>query len=155
MAYPLTTADDFVTKLYKTININDPTQLREEIIAERLNKSIVYLPVDCMRIGNVLYLDERLPQEERWQVFGHELCHALWHNDNQLHLAQSFIDMQERDANHFAYYACVPTAMLLAMSLPSTVREAVSMLSEAFNVTPLFAQKRLEMHINKMYQSTS
>lgn len=155
MSYPLTTADEYVKNLYETISIYEPAQLSEEVIAHRLGKSVVYLPVDCTRIGNVLYLDNRLPQKERWQLFGHELCHVLWHNDNQLHLSQSFIDMQERDANNFAYYACVPSAMLLEMTLPDTMQEAVHRIATTFNVTLAFAQKRLEMHISKLYQSTS
>lgn len=155
MSYTYTTADDYVKNLYQTIGISRPAQLCADTIAQRLGMKTVYLPVDATRIGEVIYLDERLPQKIQFQQFGHELCHVLWHPDNQLHLTQAFIDMQENQANNFAYYACIPTPMLMEMELPETLREAVHKVSDMFNVTAEFAQKRLEMHINKMYQSTS
>lgn len=155
LSYTYTHADDYVKRLYENINIERPSQLCADTITQRLGMSTVYLPVEATRVGKVIYLDERLPQTIQWQQFGHELCHVLWHQDNQLHLAQSFIDLQENQANNFAYYACVPTPMLMDMELPETLREAVHKVSATFNVTPEFAQKRLEFHINKLYQSTS
>lgn len=155
LKYVYTHADDYVKKLYETINIECPSQLCADTITRRLGMSTVYLPVEATRVGKVIYLDERLPQTIQWQQFGHELCHVLWHQDNQLHLAQSFIDLQENQANNFAYYACIPTPMLMGMELPETFGEAVHRVSTTFKVTPEFASKRLEFHLSKMYQSTS
>ena len=154
MNYSRTHADDTIKKLYESIGINRPPLIAPDIIAYRLGLELAYLPVDSLRINNRIYLDSRLSTEIQQQQFGHELCHVLWHQDNQLKLEQSFIDMQERQADNFALYACIPTDMLLSMPLPSTECEAVSVLTETFNVTPEFALKRLKLHLSKMYQTT-
>ena len=154
MNFTRTHADETVTKLYEKIGINRPPLLSPDVIAYRLGIELNYLPVDSMRINKKMYLDSRLSTEEQWQQFGHELCHVLWHQDNQLKLSQSFIDMQERQADNFALYACIPTYALLDMQLPSTEREAIGALAEAFHVTPQFAQKRLNLHLSHLYQTT-
>lgn len=152
MTYCMTTADEYVTRMYETVNMHKPSELCPRTICERLGKSLVYLPAKCTRVGDVIYMDSRLSREECWQTFGHELCHLLWHHDNQLHLSQSFIDMQERDANNFAYYACVPSCMLMNIELSDDFNLAVHRIATTFNVTPAFAKRRLEIHISKLYQ---
>lgn len=153
MNFTRTHADETVTKLYEKIGINRPPLLSPDVIAYRLGIELVYLPVDSMRINKKMYLDSRLSTEEQWQQFGHELCHVLWHQDNQLKLSQSFIDMQERQADNFALYACIPTDALLDMQLPSTEREAIGALAEAFNVTEEFVAKRIALNVTSMYKT--
>ena len=154
MTFTRTHADETVSKLYQSIGINRPPLLNPDTVAHRLGIELNYLPVDSMRINKRMYLDSRLSTEEQWQQFGHELCHVLWHQDNQLKLSQSFIDMQERQADNFALYACIPTDALLSEPLPSTEWEAVAILVETFGVTPEFALKRLKLHLSHLYQTT-
>ena len=152
--YVFHTADETIKNLYASIDVTHERQLSPENIAERLRIELAFLPVPSMRINQSIYIDSRLSTEYRWEQFGHELCHLLWHSDNQLHLTQSFIDMQERQANSFALYACIPTAMLMAMEMPSERAYAIHRMMKLFGVSPPFAERRLDLHIEKMYQLT-
>lgn len=154
MAHTRTHADETVTTLYRMLGINQPSQLSPDNIAYNLGIELVYAPVSSVRINRRIYLDSRISAEEQRQQFGHELCHVLWHPDNQLCLPRAFIDMQERQADNFALHACMPTDMVLGEPLPSTESEAAGVLSEAFKVTPEFALKRLRSMANLMYQTT-
>lgn len=153
MSYVLNTTEEFIKALYRNINVTEPQHLQPAEIVERLSLSVAYLPVRSTRVDNHIFLDIRLSTKEQWQEFGHELCHALWHHDNQFHLTRSYIDYQETQAKKFSYYACVPTCMLMKLDLSNDFQEAIRKISRTFNVTSEFAQKRLELHINKMYQS--
>lgn len=155
MSYVFSSTEEYIKELYDSIGILQPQHLRPELIAKPLNLSIAYLPVRSWRVDDYIFLDNRLTVDEQWQEFGHELCHALWHQDNQYHLTKSYIEYQENQANHFAFFVCIPTQMLLEMPLPDDMRSATHRICTTFNVTPAFAQKRLELHLNKMYQSTS
>lgn len=152
--YVFYTADDTVRKIYASNDILHISQLSPVTIAERLNIALAYLPVKSMRINTNIYLDSRLSTELQWEQFGHELCHVLWHPDNQLHLTQSFIDMQERQANNFALYACIPTDMLMKMEMPNERCSAIRKMMQLFNVSKEFAERRLDLHIEKMNQLT-
>lgn len=150
--YVFHTADETIKKLYASINVTLARQLCPSAIAERMNIELAFLPVASMRINKNIYLDSRLSTVEQWEQFGHELCHVLWHPDNQLHITQSFIDMQERQANNFALYACIPTSMLMEMEMPKERSHAIHRMMETFNVSKPFAERRLDLHIEKMYQ---
>jgi Zn-dependent peptidase ImmA (M78 family) len=149
------TADEAVDSMYRRIRLKRVTQLSPDVIAERLGISLAYLPVKSMRINQSIYLDSRLSKEAQWEQFGHELCHVLWHPDNQLHLTQSFIDMQERQANNFALFVCIPTKMLLDMTMPEERDHAIHRIMRLFNVSRPFAERRLNLHMNKLYQFSS
>lgn len=152
--YVFHTADETVKKLYASINVTLARQLCPMDISESLGIDLAFLPVSSMRINKSIYIDSRLSTEGRWEQFGHELCHVLWHPDNQLHLTQSFIDMQERQANNFALFACIPTNMLMDMDMPNERRPAIHRMMQTFNVSRPFAERRLDLHIEKMNQLT-
>lgn len=152
--YVFHNADATIKNLYASINVTLARQLCPTAIAECLNISLAFLPVNSMRINKSIYLDSRLSTELQWEQFGHELCHVLWHPDNQLHITQSFIDMQERQANNFALYACIPTSMLMEMEMPEERCHAIHRMMETFNVSKPFAERRLDLHIEKMNQLT-
>lgn len=59
-----------------------------------------------------------------------------------------FIDLQEWQANHFAYHFCVPTFMLEDLE-EVTIYEIMNL----FNVCYDFASKRIEMYQNKLLYS--
>ncbi|MCY1631342.1 MULTISPECIES: ImmA/IrrE family metallo-endopeptidase [Bacillus] len=55
----------------------------------------------------VIILDSRLSPPEQWKEFGHELCHVLRHEGNQLTMSPLSAELQEMQANVFAYKFCV------------------------------------------------
>lgn len=52
-----------------------------------------------------------LSSQGQRQGFGHELCHTLRHEGNQLIMPPLFRELQEMHAKRFAYKFCIPTFM--------------------------------------------
>ncbi|WP_377277366.1 ImmA/IrrE family metallo-endopeptidase [Planococcus dechangensis] len=143
-------SEDYVNHMYQSIIINHPHQLDPEDIAARNGLSLVYMRSSSMRIGDTIVINEDLSEEEQWQQFGHELCHALWHSGNQLHMPVPFRVYQEYKANNFAQYACIPSFMLHNMKLPKYEEIAVLMIQKEFGVSRDFAKKRLDQHLQNL-----
>lgn len=133
----------YIYELYKSIQISHPDQLKIQDIANKLGISVFYGSVN-LRFNNVIVLKKSNPQIE-WQNFGHELCHCLRHVGNQLNMHYLFVELQEYQANHFAYHFCVPTFMLQQLR-EVTIYEVMNL----FNVEYDFAYTRLEMYQNKI-----
>lgn len=151
VSYTYNWSEEYVNNMYRSLGIHHPHQLNLEIIAARLGKSIVCLPTEPMRIGDVIVLDSRTNGQQQWQDFGHELCHALWHSGNQLLMPMPLQVYQEHKSNNFAQYACIPSFMLDNINLPAYERDAVWMIMEKFGVERWFAEKRLEQYLRNMY----
>src|SRR5690625_2399644 len=131
-----------VYNLYKSIQISHPEQLKIQSIANKLRIKVLYGTVS-FRFNNAIVLKKTSAHKE-WQMFGHELCHVLRHVGNQLNMHHLFVQLQEWQADYFAYHFCVPTFMLL------NLREvSVNVIANKFNVEYDFALRRFEMYQNK------
>ena len=135
--------ENYIRDLYKMLSIDDPCQLEINRIAQNL-KINVYYGKSNFRIGNNIILRKSSKQKE-WQMFGHELCHCLRHVGNQLNMHYLFVDLQEYQADHFAYHFCVPTFMLQNIKGVDAYK-----IMNLFNVEYCFALRRLEMYQNKL-----
>ncbi|HAM81614.1 ImmA/IrrE family metallo-endopeptidase [Ornithinibacillus bavariensis] len=93
--------------------------------------------------GNDIRIRRSTKQKE-WQLFGHELGHSLRHCGHQLKMHPLFKELQEYQANYFAYHFCIPTFMLDKL-INYTVKDIMAL----FNVENDFALRRLEMHKGK------
>lgn len=151
MNYISNSTEEYVNKMYKSIDIYHPHQLSLEDVAARNGLSVVYSDAHPMSFGNAILLNTNNTYEQQWQAFGHELCHALWHAGGQIAMPMSWEVYQEAKANNFAQYACIPTFMLLNMKLPRYEQEAVWMIMETFNVERDFAEKRLHQFLRNLY----
>ncbi|GIO24283.1 ImmA/IrrE family metallo-endopeptidase [Oceanobacillus sp. J11TS1] len=140
-----TDVEKFVENLYKQLEILTPMQLSISAIAEALQIEIIYSETIGMRIDNYIVLPASSPQN-KWQYFGHELCHYFFHEGDQRFMNSLFIDLQENQANHFAYHFCVPTFMLNQLHI-----ESVYDILYHFPVDFSFALHRLEMYRNKQF----
>lgn len=56
-----------------------------------------------------------------------------------------FRELQEFQAKQFMYHFCVPTFMLLQMTLPNLRQQAILHIAQTFHVTRDFAEKRLAL----------
>lgn len=104
--------EDYIRELYWKFGIYHPHQLNIETLSTKMGLVVYYIPHKPMYIAGNLFLDNRNPEQEQWQSFGHELCHALWHIGNQNLFPKLYRDYQEFKANNFAQHACIPTFML-------------------------------------------
>lgn len=144
--------EDYIEKLYSDLSIQQPEQLNKYVIGEQLNIG-VYLSDSSEAFywkgRYYIFIDRDLNRRQRWQDFGHELCHVLRHSGDQGKMTPLFREMQEWQADNFMYSFCVPTFMLRKISLPRDRQSAACVISEVFNVEPEFAEERLERYVRK------
>lgn len=145
--------EDYIRQLYKDLSIEESDQLNMYVIADQLNIG-VYLTSNTSEAfywqdRYYVFIDRNLDSQQRWQDFGHELCHVLRHSGNQGRMPTLFRDLQEWQADNFMYHFCVPTFMLQKIHLPYDQFEAIRLISETFNVEYSFAVIRLEMYYRK------
>lgn len=159
MSYTYSHLEDFIRKVYHDIDVYSPAQLNLYMIADALN--IGLYPINDISQAlrsdgrDYIFLNNSLKGSERFEVFGHELGHLLTHAGNQVAMSQDFIEYQEKQADLFALHFCIPTFMLQEIWLPKDFKQAVQNVSKTFNVTPLFASKRLELYKQKVSQTTT
>lgn len=135
--------EDYIAELYGNMSISHPDQLNISSLSKRLRVNIYYSSAS-FRIGNNIVI-KRSNKRREWQEFGHEVCHYLVHPGNQLKMHFLFRDLQEYQANYFAYHFCVPTFMLEDVNDLSVYK-----IMNLFNVEYEFALRRLEMYERKI-----
>jgi len=138
----------YVRKLYKSMSLVHPHQLTIEEVSKKLRIKIRYwdFPSEAVNTKGKYFiiLNKSLNERERWQDFGHEITHILIHVGRQDWMHQLFIDLQEYQANYFAYHFCVPTFMLDDLKEVS-----ICVIMDKFNVEEEFATRRFEMYENR------
>lgn len=140
--YVYTHLEDYIINLYKRMSINKPEHISIDAIASKLGLTVLYSNVSLCYKKHIVI--RKSTKQKEWQSFGHEVCHYLLHYGNQMKMHPLFLDLQERQANFFAYHFCVPTFML------DNLKEVnADVISEKFNVEFDFALRRLEMYQNK------
>lgn len=154
--YP-TILENYIETIYSQINISQPHELDIQEIAERLNIPTYFFSTGSQAIfvfgGPKLNINPDISPPEQWEDFGHELCHALRQYGSQLNMPSEYITFQEEKADNFALQFCIPTFMLEKLELPQYRTEAIGFISETFNVTFKFAQRRLEKHEQQLLGS--
>ncbi|MGX2958010.1 ImmA/IrrE family metallo-endopeptidase [Peribacillus sp. JNUCC 23] len=151
MKYYTTLLEDWIKEFYYRLDISRPYQLNLLEISARLGLIVNYERMTSRFYEQDIIIDERLSEQEQWQDFAHELCHILRHNGNQFTMSKLFLDLQENQANHFAYHFCIPTFMLLKMQIPDDRNQAIYFLANTFSVTLEFAEKRLDLFLNQIF----
>ncbi|MBO1000543.1 ImmA/IrrE family metallo-endopeptidase [Bacillus sp. SD075] len=158
MKYQTTLLEDWIKEFYFNINVYYSHQLDLLDIADRLGIFIHFEKFSSRVYNGEIIIDCRLSPEEQWQDFGHELCHLLRQEGNQLLLMRNkLLDIQEAKAESFALHFCVPTFMLLKNNISNyaNVQYGIPFVTEKFNVTDEFAKKRLIHFQNQIQQSKS
>lgn len=133
--------EDYIRNLFLSIGITEPNKLDMYLIAKKLGAKIVYNK-RSYRFNNEVLLTRGSPREQ-WIMFCHEICHYLRHSGNAFNMNKLFIDLQEWQANYFAYHFAVPTFMLENLDI-KTAQDIVN----HFDVNYDFALRRLEMYRN-------
>ena len=153
--YQTSYLEDYIERLYRNLGIHHPEQLDKYAIGNELNVGIYLVSGEseafCSSKRNYIFLNGNLNHKERWQDFGHELCHVLRHAGHQNKMQPMFRDLQEWQADNFAYHFCVPTFMLKRIRLPTDRSRAICLIAETFGVEYSFAEKRLDRYLNKLY----
>lgn len=152
--YQTSYLEDYVEDLYKRLGINEPDELDKYAIGNELNIGIYLVSGEseafCSQERNYIFLNRNLSHQERWQDFGHELCHVLRHSGHQRDMQPMFRELQEWQADNFMYHFCVPAFMMKRIRLPPNSYEAVTLIAELFNVEMKFAEERLNRYYQKV-----
>lgn len=156
-----TTIEDYVKRLYHDMGVSEPNQIDMKAIASCLDIKLRFWEFSNQALmrkeETMIFLNENLNSQERWQEFAHELCHVLQDEGYQLNLPKSFVLYQEVKADNFMYHFCVPTFMLEQYQLANyfNIEDGVPIIARDFNVTEEFARKRLIHYRNKLQQAKS
>ncbi|KYD03488.1 hypothetical protein B4102_3406 [Heyndrickxia sporothermodurans] len=159
--YSFTMLEDYVKRVYSYLSIDDPIDIDMELISYKLGIRLKYWDegseASYFRGNFYIYLNERLPIQEQWQEFGHELCHVLTHEGHQSFMPNEFLKYQEIKAENFALHFCVPTFMLLNYEIANyyNIKDGIPFVAKTFNVTEEFAKKRLIHFRNQLNQAKS
>ena len=147
--------EDYVERIYKYVKITHPEQLNKYVIGDLLKIGVYLADADseALRLDDryYIFINRNLNRQQRWQEFGHELCHVLRHAGHQNKMGVMFRDLQEWQADNFMYHFCVPTFMLQRIRLPTDRNRAICLIAETFGVEYQFAEKRLERYLSKVY----
>lgn len=146
--------EDYIQELYFRWNIRSPEQLNKYVIADQSNIGI-YLTSDTSEAFSwdgryYIFINRNLDNQQRWQDFGHELCHILRHSGHQGNMPAPFRELQEWQADNFMYHFCVPTFMLRRIRLPPDRQTAAYVIARTFNVEIQFAETRLDRYWSKL-----
>lgn len=140
-----------VDTFYQRHGISRPADISLLLWEEIVHVDVLYRPgqTDAATIGNqrVVFMDARKPLADRRAELAHEIGHALLHAGNQLTMSNGWRLKQEWQANHFAYYALVPTYLLLPLiPLAEDCRQRLVVdLAEVFCVPVPFMSVRLDL----------
>ncbi|MBT2661903.1 ImmA/IrrE family metallo-endopeptidase [Bacillus sp. ISL-45] len=150
MKYNTSLLEDWIESFYVRIDIYQPHQLDLHTVANRLGYSVIYRDISSRFYNDSVIIDVRLSPQEQWQEFAHEVCHLERHAGNQLAMPKPFVELQEYQANLFAYHFCVPTFMLLSLQIPENKKQAIYFIANTFFVTLEFAEQRLNLFWSKI-----
>ena len=142
--------EEYIQQLLNSIGIYHPHQLNLEDVSARLGIAVHFIPHDAMYVNGNLFLDNRISDAQQWQDFGHELCHAKWHEGDQALIDALMREYQEQKAESFSQHLCIPSFMLDKIILPKHENEAVWMIMETFGVERWFAEKRLQQYLRNL-----
>lgn len=143
--------EDYIHDLYWPLHIISPHQLNPEYVAHKLHIHLFYwdeISQSTLYQNKPYILLNTFVAPYMWEEFCHELCHILQHAGNQLALPPLFVAYQEMKANYFALHAAVPTFMLAKFIISTDYAQTVCMIQNTCQVSPVFAQKRLDYYIN-------
>ncbi|EGQ21126.1 MULTISPECIES: ImmA/IrrE family metallo-endopeptidase [Sporosarcina] len=147
--------EDYIQQKYEELSINLPSQLNKYVIGSRLNIGVYLTSHESEAFywdkRYYIFINRRLNSRQRWQEFGHELCHILRHSGHQSRMPSPLRELQEWQADNFMYHFCVPTFMLRRIRLPPNRQAAAYVIAEMFNVELEFAAERLERYVRKQY----
>jgi Zn-dependent peptidase ImmA (M78 family) len=152
MHYNTTALEDWVTNFYTTQHIFKPNQMEIKQIAlnNRIFINLKPRPSYCLINGNFkgIYLDNRVSEERRNEIFYHELCHIIRHTGSQFLMPKEFRELQEWDAKHFTLYAAIPNHMIqfIPFGEPGCIEET----AKIFKVTPELSKKRIEQILERI-----
>ena len=145
------TLENRIDAFYRQHHVLHPTDISLYLWDSVVQIDVIYRPgqTDAITLCGKrhVFIDRRQPLADRRAQLAHEIGHALLHTGNQLVLDNAWRLKQEWQANQFAYYALVPTYLLLPYITPYEDNRCrlIDELAEVFCVPLPFMAARLDL----------
>ncbi|MGP4041935.1 ImmA/IrrE family metallo-endopeptidase [Gracilibacillus sp. D59] len=157
-AYKTTDLENWLETLYIQNDIIHPSDLLIDNVAKKLGIKLEYMEgAREVAIWDeedaIIFLNPDKPIPIIRKIFFHELCHPLRHYGDQTGSIESFITLQERQANQFMLYAAMPYYMIKQLDLPRSEDQISSFLSSTFYVPLQLAKKRVDQIKRRIQQA--
>ncbi|SDC68910.1 protein of unknown function [Paenibacillus sp. UNCCL117] len=144
--YTTTHLEDFVNLLYFNKGVTKPEQLTISHLSSVLDVTVNFGVISFAyekRGQKIIYINEKLSDDEKRIDFFHELCHIYRHEGNQLNMHKMMKEWQEWDCFNFSLYASMPIFMVRSMSLPAAQEDIALFFSNFFHVSYELAALRV------------
>lgn len=108
----------WINDLYQSCNIQTPRDLDIYRVAEAFQATVRLSERETKvyhdEYGNhLIFLNSQKSEMQQRAEFFHELCHLVQHKGIQQILPQSYVELQEIQANQFRLYAAMPYHMII------------------------------------------
>lgn len=155
--YKMTPLEKWICEQYRSKGIQYADDLDIYRIAEIFNIDIISYSGPSLADWEedqyrVIFLNAYLREEQKRQVFFHELCHPLLHAGNQRMMPEAFKELQEIQASRFQLYAAMPVFMIEEFKdLPASVFTKI--LAEEFVLPERFVKLRIDQIKRRIMQA--
>ncbi|WP_308637686.1 ImmA/IrrE family metallo-endopeptidase [Paenibacillus silvisoli] len=102
-----------------------------------------------------IFINGYLTEEQRRDVFFHELCHPIQHVGRQAELPAPFVELQEIQAGLFQLYSAMPAYMLEEFKTIQDRSYYLKVLSEEFVLPIRIVERRIAQMMRRINQEKS
>ncbi|MFB9326967.1 ImmA/IrrE family metallo-endopeptidase [Paenibacillus aurantiacus] len=100
-----------------------------------------------------IFLDDKLDNKTKRAIFFHELSHPIQHCGKQEQLSDSFIALQEMQADQFQLYAAIPIFMLEEFKAIQGHDNYIKVLSDSFALPEQLVVRRMQQIVRRILQA--
>lgn len=152
--YTMNDVEAFITKAYKQHQILSPYDLDLERIASIWTIRLRYISASRAfsqydSRACYIFLPSQIPYVDQRAAFFHELCHVLRHAGNQRSIPNTFLQLQECQAEQFIMFASMPYFLF-----KDYLSENPSVIAETFQMPIKYVHKRLAYIKNRIIMNS-
>jgi len=143
--YPFNSTEQAIEQRYNALGLTAPISTRQLARSARVFVRLADADGASNSKRRTIVLDRSKDRLELREDFAHELAHILIHFGSQWFSADTWVDLQEREADRLALYILVPSHLLipfLESVQPRTESEVIAAIAQTFHVTLDFARRR-------------
>jgi len=155
--YKPTELEKRISYIYRENGILSPSHMDLDKIAFIYDCHVIYSEKPTMVLyddayGGLIFLNACVTKEQQREDFFHEISHPALHVGCQNTLPELFVDLQESQAASFQLYSAMPYFMLAAIEPSGYENEYISQLSDIFQLSFDFVNRRIEQVHRRIVQ---
>ncbi|WP_054023672.1 ImmA/IrrE family metallo-endopeptidase [Bacillus sp. FJAT-28004] len=155
--YRSTDIEIWLTNLYKYHGIFSPSDLTIKSVSEIFNIAVNFYSGPCFAEWeeggySLIFINNKMSDEEQRMEFFHELCHPLRHTGIQGNMPIMFQELQEAQASQFQLVASMPIYLLSEIQPERHWQDYIHSIAEAFHYPVDFVESRLQQVIARIEQ---